>query len=957
MPHNRFTRRRQGLLLAGTAAVCLLASGLGHPAQAQGDAGILDEIMVTGSRIQRDGMNTPTPVTMLDSNELQSMAPTTLIDGLSQMPQFLNNATPATHNVYGEASNLLNLRGIGANRTLILLDGRRVVSSTRSGAVDIGILPEELVQRVEVVTGGASAAYGSDAVSGVVNFILDTDYEGIKGTVQGGVSERGDNENAKVSLSMGTHVGESGHLLLSGQYYRADGIKGYDGRNWFQHWGVINNPDPNGPKRITRKNVHVSQYTYGGLITGGPLMGTQFDDNGDPIPFDFGEINSGGVQVGGDGPDPNSQYYWLVPDQERYSLFGRYTQDLSDNFTAYAQGIYGYNKSGSGSFPEPFSGPWALEIQRDNAFLPESIRQRMVDAGVESFPFERSPADLERDRYYTSSNSTISLTTGVEGETRGVRINAYYQYGQNKQHQDYGHGRVLRIDRLPQALDAVVDPSTGRIVCRSTLTHPGDGCVPLNMFGNGAPSEEASEYIWADDYHDQTVRQHFAEVSLQGEPVTLWAGEVSVAGGLSYRRDSFKQTAGPEDLVALDVPYASDLGYLGQPPIYAGATGIFNRGNPNGGTTDPVLGHFDVWEAFTEADIPLLRDVTLAQSVNLNLAARYADYSGSGGIWAWKAGLDWQLTDDFRLRGTRSRDVRAGTLSERFDLTGAGGNVDHDPKYPDDPPFLVTLYSGGNPNVNPEKADTITFGGVYQPSWAQGVALSVDYYDIKIKGAIAQLGAQNIIDQCYAGATALCDQITRDPQTDRIVRIDDVFLNVNQARTRGIDFEASYNANIAVFGGAETLSLRAFATYIAENSTTNLGAAKVDRVGETGGGFGKVDAPHWTGTASVTYANGPLSLFLQERYIGSGTYDATWTEGVDIDDNHVSAAWYTNLEARYSFEALGGDQELFFNVSNLFDKNPPLAPQASYYTGTTHTNVGLFDMIGRRFTAGLRFEY
>jgi outer membrane receptor protein involved in Fe transport len=956
MLHNHSIRHRVGLLMAGTAGACLLASALGAPALAQG-APALDEIQVTGSRIQRDGMNTPTPVTMLDSSELQSMAPTTLIDSLSQMPQFLNNSTPATHNVYGAASDLLNLRGIGANRTLVLLDGRRVVSSTRSGAVDIGILPQELVQRVEVVTGGASAAYGSDAVSGVVNFILDTDFTGVKGSVQGGVTDRGDNENGKVSLAMGTNVGESGHLLVAGQYYQADGIKGYDGRNWFQHWGTIRNPDPNGPARLTRKDMGVSVYTYGGLITSGPLKGTQFDDGGNPIPFNYGEMSNGGVQVGGDAPDPNSKYYWLIPDQKRASLFTRYTQDLSDNVTAYVQGIWGYNKSGSGSFPEPFSGPWALQIQQDNAFLPESLRQRMVDEGIDSFTFERSPADLERDRYYTSSNNTISVTTGLDGETSGVRWNAYYQYGQNKQHQDYGSGRVLRIDRLPRALDAVLDDTTGRIVCRSTLTHPDDGCVPLNMFGNGAPSEEASNYVWADSFHDQTVRQHFAEATAQGELFSTWAGEVSLVGGLSYRRDSFRQTAGPEDLVALDTPPADELGYKGLPPVYAGGANIFNRGNPNGGEPVPIVGNFDVWEAFTEAAVPLLRDAPLAQSVDLNLAARYADYSGSGGIWAWKAGVDWQLTDDFRLRGTRSRDVRAGTLSERYDRTGAGGNVDHDPLYPDDATRLVRLVSGGNPNVGPEKADTLTFGGVYQPSWARGLAFSIDYYDIKIKGAIDQLGAQNIVDQCAAGATALCDQITRNPVTDRIDEIRDIFLNVDQARTRGIDFELSYNSAISVFGGGETLALRGFATYIKEDSTTNLGAAKVDRAGETGGGFGKDTVPHWTGTASATYANGPLSLFLQERFISSGKYDATWTEGVEIDDNHVSSVFYTNAEVRYSFEAVGGDQELFFNVSNLFDRDPPLAPSASNYTGTSHTNAALFDLLGRRYTLGLRFEY
>ena len=813
------------------------------------------------------------------------------------------------------------------------------------------------MERVEVVTGGASAAYGSDAVSGVVNFILDTDFTGFKGSVQGGATSRGDNDSNKISLSFGTPVGDRGHLLLSGQRFTMDGIEGYDDRNWFQHWGTVMNPDPNGPDRLIRDNVRLTTYTYGGLITGGPLAGTQFLEGGTPAPFYEGEVAGGGVQSGGSGVDPNSEYYWLVPDQERESLFARYTHEFDNGLTAFVQGFMGQNESGSGSFPEPFSGPWALNIQQDNAFLAESIRNRMIEEGIESFPFERSTADLERDRYFSSSNETFSFTTGFDAEFGGIRYNAYYQYGRNEQHQDYGNGRVLRIDRLPRALDAVLDEASGRVVCRSTLSFPNDGCVPINLFGQGSPSQEAMEYIWADSYHDQTVEQHFAEFSAQADPFNTWAGQVSIAGGVSYREDSFEQTAGPVDLVALRTPPGEELGYKGQPPIYADSEDIFNRGNPNGGVLDPIIGDFDVREVFVESIVPLASGQAFAESLDMSLALRHAVYSGSGEVWAWKVGLDWQVNDDLRLRATSSRDVRAGTLAERFDRTGSGGQVESDPLYPDDAGYMVTLVSGGNPNVGPEEADTITYGFVYQPSWLDGLAMSVDYYDIQIEGAIDQLGTQQILNQCYAGATELCEQITRNPQTDRIDEVRDVFLNVAEARTRGVDLELSYSFPVTLFGGGENIALRGFATRVLEDSTTNFGAAKVDRAGETGGGFGGDTVPDWTAMLSATYTNGPLSVYLQERYISSGKYDATWTDGVEIEDNRVDSASYTSLHASYNTNLMGGEQEFYFHVANLLDKDPPLVARASNYTGTTHTNRALFDMLGRRYTLGFRFNY
>jgi outer membrane receptor protein involved in Fe transport len=331
---------------------------------------------------------------------------------------------------------------------------------------------------------------------------------------------------------------------------------------------------------------------------------------------------------------------------------------------------------------------------------------------------------------------------------------------------------------------------------------------------------------------------------------------------------------------------------------------------------------------------------------------RFADYKGSGGVWAWKGGIDWQIVDDLRLRATRSRDVRAGSLSERFDASRGPGNVT-DPTTGSATPYAVTVVAGGNPNVNPEKADTLTFGAVYRPSWASGVALSVDAFSIDIKGAIGQLGAQQVVDQCFAGATQLCGYVERDG-AGVISVVQNLFINTDRSKTRGIDIEGSYRTPVTLLGGGEHIGVRILTSYIDELSTTLAGAAKVDRAGQTGLGGG---APDWQSTLSLNYDRGPFSATLQERYIAAGKYDATWTSGVQIDDNTVDAAYITNLQLGYQGDlAGGGTYRISLNVNNLPDQNPPLV--ASWgFTGSQATNSGLFDVYGRRYNLGVKFNF
>ena len=961
MKTTRVSRAVASILRTAAASLgvagAALAQTAGSSPAADIGTGPLEEVQVTGSRIQRDGMTTPTPVTALSMDDLQVLAPTTLGAAVTQLPQFINSAVPEGAPASGwtgaSGASILNLRGVGQNRTLVLLDGRRVVPSSRRGTLDVNLLPQSLVQRVEVVTGGASAAYGSDAVSGVVNFLLDTDFTGFKSDIRGGITEIGDNENYSVSLAGGMPIGERMHVIGAVDFYDAQAIKDITDRDWFQSWGVIPNPragQPGEPARLTRPNVRSRQYTTGGLIlnTTGPLANIQFLPGGVPAPFVSGSDATSASQSGGDGVDP-AWFNYFTPDVTRGSAFTHLTFEVNDNVSAFVQGLYGYNETSYLSPPAGAQfGTWAATIYRDNAFLPDSIRQIMEENNIESFRFGRSgDLDYGAGKAISQENALKSVTAGIKADIGEWRLDAYYQYGHTTSviYMD----NAIRLDRLYQAIDAVRHPVTGEIVCSSTLMYPDDGCVPINLFGVGSPSQEAIDYITQDISQKQVVQQHVVEFALQGTLFRNWAGEVSFATGAGWREDRFVQNVYPVELhEGTDMPVnGPTLGYRGLPAVYSGNANIFERGpsaSPRGGYT--------VTEAFAEMIMPLLSNASLARSLELNTAVRFADYEGSGGVWAWKGGLDWQMTDSLRFRLTRSRDIRAGTLSERFDTSRGPGNVT-DPFTGSVVPYAISVIAGGNPEVDPEEADTLTFGVVYQPSWLDGFGITVDFFDIDIDGAIGQLGAQNIVDQCWAGATQLCGYIHRGDD-GYIAIIENLFINTDSAKTRGVDVEASYARPINLFGGGETLRLRLLATYIDEMSTTQAGAAPVDRAGQTGVAGG---VPDFQATLNLTYQRGPLSISLQERYIDDGKYDSTWVEGVDIDDNRVDAALFTNLRIGYSSELSSrGTYEVFLNVSNLFDEDPPLAPSFAF-TGSSHTNTSLFDIYGRRYNIGVRFNF
>lgn len=926
------------------------------------------EVIVTGSRIETSpGMSSPMPVTVMSAREIESLSSGELIDAMSLMPQFLQNSTPT--NAYsfatGSGQSFLNLRGLGPNRTLVLLDGRRVVSSSRLGATDIGLFPTALVKRVEVVTGGASAAYGSDAVGGVVNFVLDTGYDGLRAEAQRGTTERGDGANASFSLAGGMPLSDRLHIVGSVEYQESNRIETYKGRDWFQGWGRVTNPQwtatHTGPQILTLPDVTSTRYTFGGLINqpGSALDRLTFQPDGSYKPFQAGPIaaiNTGTYsQSGGVGDNYEADRTGdgsLLPDVARGSAFAYLNYDFSDDSYAFLQALYGHNHVDYVNVGAVQFGQWQATIYRDNAYLPDALKQIMVDEGLQQFGFSRmaSSADLGRARDILQ-NDTYSFTVGARALYGGWRYSGYYQFGENEG--DTTLRDFVRTDRLSIALDAVRDPATGNIVCRSTLFNPSNGCVPIDLFGAGRASPQAIDYVLDDKLGYVTVQQHFAEFSADG-PVAggIGAGPVLLALGASFREDRFNQYAVPADSSISTPPNDPSMGVQGIPAAFVGSFVHQFSSFPN------LQGAYTVKEAFAEARVPLYTDAQNVRHLSMSLAARYADYSGSGGIWAWKAGLEGHVTPDLRLRGTVSRDTRAANLSERFDLQNRGFTAR-------DPMFGNTVYSlsatsTGNPAVEPEKADTFTVGAVYQPSQVDGLSMSLDWYSISINDAIGQLGPQAIIDNCYAGQTTLCPLITRDPQTREIVFVQNTFLNVAEAKAVGTDFEVQYTRDLNLLGGrGEAMNARLIASWLGENSMRVAGLPKIDRAGQTGGSAtGYVGLPDLQLTAALTYRTGPWQMYLQSHFIDSGKVDATLRQGIDIDDNTVASAFYTDLRVSYSTDMTrAGSWEIYARVDNLLDRDPPRAADYGDFNGATPTNETLFDVLGRRYTLGAHLRF
>jgi len=967
-------RRARARALTSTSSVALFAGalmsiGTAHAQTQSAQApNVEEEIVVTGSRIVRDGYEQPTPVSVLSADELNAMNDAQIADSVNKLPAFSNSQTQRTGAVNlssGAAGvNILNLRGLGGHRVLILLDGKRVINSSLVASYtggDTNTMPQGLISRVDVSTGGASAAYGSDALSGVVNFVLDKEFTGVKGEIQGGVSTYGDDPNGQINFTYGTpFAGGKGHVLVFGEYYYNHGLVGAY-RPWNDLGGVVlSNPNrtaTNGqPNWLAQDRVGVNNAMPGGLITRCtvpsaptspcPLKGIYFEGNGIAKTFNYGLVSSSNLMQDGDWRISRiDQGVDLDPKASRQNYYGRVSYDLADSVQLWGELHWSYARAENTNNVNRLLDQ--VTILSGNAFMPADIQARMTALGLTQFILGSTSGDVGRF-YADNARNVRRWSAGVDGDFEAFGSdwswNFYYQYtqqGLSSRVKNSGHNR-----RIAAATNAVRHPTTGSIVCAVNVdANPANdmpGCVPYNFFGTGVNTKAATDWFVGNAYRYDSMRQKIASATVNGEPFDLWAGPVSIATGVEHRTESVDGLNSADD----------------------------QAGNFLAGNFKLNIGELTVKEAFLETVVPLAKDTAFARSLDLSAAVRATDYSSSGYVTTWKAGATWQVVDDLRFRVTRSRDIRAANLGELF----AGGNVAGASTFRD--PFTNTQVpqafsqATGNATLKPEKADTTGIGVVLTPTFLDGFGASVDYYNIDIKGAVATPNGQSIIDGCFAGLTALCPNIIRT--NGAISTVITSPQNVAYEIVRGIDVETSYRLPVAdvidTFEG--DLSLRFLATYVLKTESFNPTLAANQLVNGRGvlGGFaisgysGRTN-PRYKFNTSLRYSTDRANLTLGVRYVASGIYNHAFTEcatgcpnsTLTIDNNDIDSDTVVDLGTSYKpFE--DSETEVFLSITNLLNSSPPFIAggnSGSYYSGQ---NVRDYDTIGRFFNLGIRFR-
>lgn len=916
---------------AGVFSLSLLASAV---AQAQAGNEI-EEVSVTASRIRADGFAAPTPVVMLGQEQIQAVVPVNIGESLAQLPQFSTVGQSATAVVYA------NLRNIGSERTLVLLDGRRHVPTFSSGVVDLTTIPTALVARTEFVTGGASASWGSDAVSGVVNLILKEDLDGFEGNVQYGQSRFKDDESFSASFAGGTSFADGrGHIIAGFETAEAKGIPTYiypdvarpdvAGRG-----SVINGNYSTGlPQYIYAEDVRRSDVHDGGLITSGPLRGTIFLPGGQTGRFEYGQVYNNNMIGGGsnpfEGPEPGGD---IKPPYERNSFLTRVNFDFTDTVRGFAEFNYsesisngrsvlprnqGATTNNNGCARTGYSGTafGNINVSIDNAFLPASVRAQMQAANINCFNFGRSFREEGLGLFRTAegSPSIKRYVAGLEGDLAGSwSWDGYVQYGDSTfQQRREGNFHTVRFQA---AVDSVLHPATGQIVCRINIdaspTNDDANCVPFNMFGAGSPSAAAQRYVTGTSMLDMDISQKVAAFNVRGDLFDGWAGPVSSAFGVEYRAEALDARADTD----------SELNR-------------WQTSNRKG-----LSGDYDVTEFYGEVLVPLLRDVSFANNLDLSLAARSTDYSTSGRVTTWKIGSSWELSESLRFRVTRSRDIRAGNIGELFTPTAVAlGNVNNPVTNIRVPVQTIT---SGNPTLAPEEADTFTGGFVLQPGFLEGLQLSLDYYSIDINGQIGSMNSQQVVDQCYIWKEQeFCDRIETD-NTGLITRINNSFFNLNRFETSGVDMLAAWAGSV----GPGDLSLRLTSTYVDNRETT----FKVD--GSVIESAGEFNDPHWKHFVQASYTMGKFSGLIDWRWYEGGKINNYRIEGFagpqGANINDLPSVHYTSLNLSYDLDGLYRDWagSVYFRVDNLFDRDPPFPLRSAFN-----------DNNGRGYRLGLRFS-
>lgn len=941
------------LLGASIFAFSTLSIAGGHESAEAGPQ--VEEITVTGTLLRADGFEAPTPVTVIPIDDLRNSNATNIIDALQAGPQFLGSRNFESGGKAGLRSargQFLELRDMGANRTLVLLDGIRMAPTTYTGEVNAEVIPQMLLERVDVVTAGASAAYGSDAVAGAVNYILDHDFTGMKVEASTGISKEGDAFDYRAGIAGGYDVGDRGHFTFSLERFETDGIQMKDRSPQGTVSYIAAGSTPGGGAQGTSGNPYIiyEDATWHILSAGGhvsqfcacELALTYFPEAGQYRTYNVGALTGSGLSaVGGDGVALQVDQT-ITEDAESTQAYARFDFEINDDVRSYISGYYSIADVDVTAGFNYFD--FGHSVYSGNPFIPAALQTQMTASAIESFSVNKYVTDspLSPGGDYTDHFTIMAGLEGDFGENYAWRVDVTHSDTSNKANEV----NTPELRKFHAAVDAVVDPATGKTVCRVDLTDPGvyPGCIPFNIMGEMAASQAAIDYIHgtAQLGIDTTLTQIAASLNGDlGDLFTLPAGPVSFAIGAEYREQDLKMTSNSDPAVARPVTGLRSLAET-QPRFW--------YSNIASASAD-----LDVFEYFGEVSVPILpaagfENVPFFQSLAINGAARRTDYSTSGEVTTWKYGATWRPFGDLLIRFTDSRDIRAPTL---FDL-GQSGSASRSTL--NDPLTgignVVITGGGGNPYLVPEESDSTSFGITYSPSYLAGLNLAIDFFDLKLAGAIATLGAQETVDQCYqsGGGDPICAQVVRPISATDTSAANFPSLvrtgpgNTSFIDTKGFDLEVSYRTDL--LGGAFTTRL--LLTHIDEYKTQ---ASLQLPVIETAG----TDLiPDLKGLLSAEYSKGPWSIFVQGRMIGE--IDLGQSPNRIWNEPAVDAQYYADVTARYELQRGDSTFDFFLTIRNLFDNSPPLIPNtaAPRYNFPT---LGQYDVIGTTFTAGVRANF
>lgn len=949
----------------------------------------IDEIVVTSSRIRQSRDTFSNPVVAIDAEAIQQSGTTSLSNFLKEQPALVgsrdaHDAAGSNAFIGGTGLSLLDLRNLGYARTLVLVDGRRHVAALPgTAAVDVDTIPIALVDRIDVQTGGASAIYGADGVSGVVNFVMKKDFEGVDAKAQFGRSSHGDAESRIYSVAAGKNFA-AGRGNISFALEQASEERLHSHRRSFagtsSYVSFVENPadpddDPSVPDRVPMRDVRFWDSSPHGGIFIDEFDRPQF--NGDDTPFDIGTLPQPGpglppirpyLQQGGDGTPTYGYVGDLLPEIDRRTANLFVTYELSPAARLFGELKYSRSESYSQSSP---TFDFFLEIGADNPFLPPNIAARVAETGVPAIYMSRDHFDLGI-RSENIERDTFRSVLGIGGDlTDRIRYEVSYVYGETKVDNRIGNNRYN--DRFAAAIDAVRDPVTGERVCRSSLDPtaeppnlwwqewdtyqpapgtwagsftpgPNSGCVPINLFGHGSVSEEAAAWIMTDSLSRSKIDQHVVQAYLSGDTgawFELPAGAPGFALGVERREEASKSTPPLEDTLGLTF----------------------------GNVLLPTHGRYDVSEVFAELNIPLIERRPFAERLSLDGAVRFSDYSTTGSATTWKTGLIWAPTTDIAFRATVAEATRAPNIDELFDPGGQNFGGISDPcdtnrldegsstraancaalltglgvdptTFRDQNSATVAGISHGNPDLEEEIAKTKTIGVVVRPRFVPNLSLSIDWYDIKLTNAISVASAQEMARICVDSPTLdneFCDLITREAGTGRITGFVQSPLNVARFTTEGYDFTVDYRL--------ETDRIGAFDFRVVGNKLEDLTFIHLPD-SEPDPEAGEADAPEWQANFDLTWQLDSLLVHYGVNYFAE-TYRYSFQQRranpdmVAREYRKYDARFTHDMQVRYGF---ANGLSVYAGVDNLTNQKPDIG--ALFYPVSA---VGRYWYVGATF--------